>query len=159
MFNKLEKEIETLSRTFLTSQLKCSDLHPPKNHAVGDEAGEFYESKIAGGDGGSGKNHPQKSSKKKKGKTSVSGKAAIAETDPDIQENISSKTKRNKRKGKDMGSVDISEPKSGAKKGSSKEKEGTLNIPSEEWVLQHILSLFPDLEGLGGLYTLLINYR
>lgn len=157
MFDKLEKELETLNHTFLTIQLKSSDLRQPKDHAAGDKADEFYESKSAGGDSGSGKNHLQKSSKKKRGKATISGKAATAETDPDIQENISSKTKRNRRKGKDTGSADNSEPKSGAKKGSSKEKEGTINIPSEEWVLQHILSLFPDLEGLGGLYTRLIK--
>lgn len=46
-----------------------------------------------------------------------------------------------------MSSNQVSDAKAGAKKDSA--KEDNLNVPSEEWVMQKILSVVPDFEEQG----------
>ncbi|CAN1847068.1 E3 UFM1-protein ligase 1 homolog [Linum perenne] len=80
--------------------------------------------------------------KKKKGKSSgLKAEESITEDDY-----IPTKGKKNQRKGKGAASGQASDTKTGAKKDSVKVQEGNDVYPSEEWIIEKILSLIPDLE-------------
>ncbi|KDP44170.1 hypothetical protein JCGZ_05637 [Jatropha curcas] len=83
--------------------------------------------------------------KKKKGKTT--GKKT-AESIPDDEDYIPAKSKKNQRKGKDASSTQVSDTKTGAKK-EARMQEDNLNVPSEKWVMQKILTMVPDFEEQG----------
>ncbi|CAN1847070.1 E3 UFM1-protein ligase 1 homolog [Linum perenne] len=83
--------------------------------------------------------------KKKKGKSSgLKAEESITEDDY-----IPTKGKKNQRKGKGAASGQASDTKTGAKKDSVKVQEGNDVYPSEEWIIEKILSLIPDLEEQG----------
>ena len=74
----------------------------------------------------------------------------------DNQEYVPTKSKKNKRKGKDTSSLQVSDSKTGAKKESVRTKEDNLSIPSEEWIMQKIMTLVPDFEEQGMLVLTLV---
>ncbi|CAI0451914.1 unnamed protein product [Linum tenue] len=83
--------------------------------------------------------------KKKKGK-SAGPKAE--ETIPD-DDYVPIKGKKSQRKGKGGASGQVSDSKSAAKKDSAKKQEENIIYPSEEWIIEKILALIPDLEEQG----------
>ncbi|XP_059660679.1 E3 UFM1-protein ligase 1 homolog [Cornus florida] len=138
LFDRMEKEMETLSLSVFSSNKMC-----------GDSSSNLAESNETATESGTNKQASEKGSKKKKGKSSVNTKSGTAETSPDNQEPIPTKSKKNQRKGKDASSSQVVDSKSGAKKESIKMKEDTLSIPSEEWLIQKITMLVPDFEEQG----------
>ncbi|XP_065866295.1 E3 UFM1-protein ligase 1 homolog [Euphorbia lathyris] len=84
--------------------------------------------------------------KKKKGKSAAT---KTVESIPDDEDYVPTKSKKNQRKGKGAASLQASDAKAGAKKDSARMQEDNLNVPSEEWVMQKILSLVPDFEEQG----------
>lgn len=137
MFDQMEKELDTLSYTSHAGQRLSNDLtNEPK---VGLSSVQYSESEEIGDNLGSSNSVSGKGSKKKRGR----------QTGPDNLENLPTKVKKNQRKNKDASALNASDAKSGVKKGSDKVKEDNLNIISEEWIVQRILTLAPDLGELG----------
>lgn len=135
----MEKELETLSYNLSAGQVL-----------------EYHQSSVlseADVDDVAGKHIPEKASKKKKGKPTGSAKTVMNESDPASQENITARSKKNQRKSKEAAPVAASVAKTGSIRAAGKVEENQ-NIPSEEWVMQRIMSLAPDLEEIGGLFLL-----
>lgn len=95
----------------------------------------------------------EKGSKKKKGKSTGNTKVEIAESALDYQESAPSKSKKSQKKGKVASSSQVSDSKSGPRKDTGRMKEESLNVISEEWLIQKILSLVPDFEEQGEFIT------
>ncbi|XLS61755.1 hypothetical protein HN51_015983 [Arachis hypogaea] len=74
--------------------------------------------------------------------------ANLSESDPDNQEQASTKSKKTQRKSKDTSSQ-TSDSKSGSRKELVKMKDDNLSSPSEEWIVQKITTLFPEFEEQG----------
>ncbi|KAJ6804953.1 E3 UFM1-protein ligase 1-like protein [Iris pallida] len=146
MFDRVEKDMDTLSLSSLASQGQPIDLCSAHESKGRPAAASFSEMKEISDEGGSRKFVSEKSSKKKRGKSAKSGPT---EDDTDNYESLPTKVKKNQRKSKDTNSLDASDMKSGSKKGLDKTKEDSLNIISEEWIAQRILALAPDLGDLG----------
>ncbi|CAA7389558.1 unnamed protein product [Spirodela intermedia] len=134
LFEKMEKELETLSYNLSAGQML-----------------EYHQSSVSSEvdvDDAAGKHIPEKGSKKKKGKLTGSAKTVMSESDPSSQENISTRSKKNQRKSKEAAPVAASVAKTGNTRVVGKVEESQ-NIPSEEWVMQRIMTLAPDLEEIG----------
>lgn len=145
MFDRIEKEMETFSSKF-SGQGPKDELH-----LVGEAKDDMTELIETGNATGANKHHVEKGSKKKKGKSTGNTKTGAAESGPDNQENVPTRAKKNQRKSKDTGSVQVSDAKSSARKDLDRTKEENLNVPSEDWIMQKILILVSDFEGQGGL--------
>jgi len=146
----MEKEMGSLSYSSLAEGM-YTDARSASEPKSGLCSGNNSELKETGDDEGSSKYVSEKGSKKKRGKATGSAKMAAPENNPDNQDNLPSKSKKNQRKAKDTSSLHASDTKSGTRKGSDKVKEDNLNVPSEEWITQRILALALDLGELGGL--------
>ncbi|XP_010253371.1 PREDICTED: E3 UFM1-protein ligase 1 homolog [Nelumbo nucifera] len=144
VFDRMEKEIEAFNYSRPGQGLN-EDLNLVSKAKVGHDSGQFSELNETGNEG-SNKNASEKGSKKKKGKPTGNTRIGTAESSPDNQENLSTKAKKNQRKNKESSSSQVQEAKLSAKKDLDKMKEDNL-IPSEEWIVQRILMLCPDLEG------------
>ncbi|KAK2974059.1 hypothetical protein RJ640_015391 [Escallonia rubra] len=143
LFDRLEKEMETLPLSVL-------DLHPAKAVKFGNESsGDLAESTETGSESGFSKQVLEKGSKKKKGKSLGNTKTVAAESLPDNQESVSTKSKKNQRKGKATSSSQISDSKSDSRKDVEKMKEDDLTEFSKERLIQKILTLVPDFEDQG----------
>ncbi|XP_068637633.1 E3 UFM1-protein ligase 1 homolog [Aristolochia californica] len=92
----------------------------------------------------------EKGSKRKKGKSGGSYKAAPTEDSSVIQENLSTKSKKNLKKQKEASSLQVSDARSAGKKETDKVKDEGTSLITEDWIIQKMLALFPDFEGLGG---------
>ncbi|XP_038988992.1 E3 UFM1-protein ligase 1 homolog isoform X2 [Phoenix dactylifera] len=149
MFHQMEKELDTLSYTSPAGRGLSNDLRSANEPKVGLSSRQYSESEEIGDNLGSSKSVSEKGSKKKRGRHSGPAKAGTFENELDNQESLPTKVKKNQRKHKDASSLDTSGAKSGIKKGSDKVKEDNLNIISEEWIVQRILTLAPDLGELG----------
>lgn len=90
----------------------------------------------------------EKKSKRKKGKSTGNTQSTASESAVDDQE-PSTKSKKTQRKAKATSSVQVAETKAGGKKESVKTKENDINYPTEEWVMEKIKTLIPDLEEHG----------
>lgn len=141
VYDCLEKETETFSGSVLSD-----DLHETRG---GHESSRLAESNEVTSEIGSNKQAVDKGSMKKRGKSSGSMVASASESGLDNQENFSTKSKKNQRKGKDNSSLQASDSKGAVKKESVKAKEENLNIPSEEWLMQKLKMLVPDFEEQG----------
>ncbi|KAK2999952.1 hypothetical protein RJ639_023147 [Escallonia herrerae] len=140
LFDRLEKEMETLT-------LSVPDLHPAKDVKFGNESSsDLAESTETGSESGFSKQVLEKGSKKKKGKSLGNTKMVAAESLPDNQESVSTKSKKNQRKGKATSSSQISDSKSGSRKDVEKIKEDDFTEFSKERLIQKILTLVPDFE-------------
>lgn len=85
--------------------------------------------------------------RKKKGKSAA---AKTVESIPDDEDYVPTKSKKNQRKGKGASSLQASDTKAGAKKDTARMQENdNLNVPTEEWIMQKILTLNPDFEEQG----------
>ncbi|MQM06836.1 hypothetical protein Taro_039665, partial [Colocasia esculenta] len=134
LFDKMEKELETLGYSGPAIQVLNSSQQSVSNEAGDDDVAD--------------KNISEKGSKRKKGKSTGSAKAVTTENDPASQEIFPTRSKKNQRRNKEIASTDVSGVKMGNRKAVEKLEENQ-NIPSEEWVLLKIMTLAPDLEEIG----------
>lgn len=142
----MEKEIETFSGSDSSGTVLPDDSHETK---VGHVSSRFTESNEIVSEIGSSKQPVDNGSKKKRGKSSGSMAVSATESGLDNQENFPTKSKKNQRKGKDNSSSQVSNSKAAVKKEPVKMKEDNLKIPSEEWVMQKLSMLVPELEEQG----------
>lgn len=147
----MEKEIETFSGSESSGIMLSDDFHETK---VGH--GRFAESNEIVSETGSSKQSVDKGSKKKKGKSSGSMAASATESGLDNQENFPMKSKKNQRKGKDNSSLQVLDSKASVKREPVKTKEHNLKIPSEEWIMQKLTLLVPELADQGLLVLILV---
>ncbi|XP_009598257.1 E3 UFM1-protein ligase 1 homolog isoform X1 [Nicotiana tomentosiformis] len=141
LFDRIEKEMETLSIPGLAGAGPVDEFRVAKDAKVGYDSSEVNETSS---DAGMSKQASEKGSKKKKGKSSGNSKMAQAETGADNQESVPSKSKKGQKKGKVSSGSQAADSKSGARK-----DEDSLGAISEEWVIQKITSLNPDFEEQG----------
>ncbi|KAJ0979416.1 hypothetical protein J5N97_014890 [Dioscorea zingiberensis] len=149
MFDRMEKEMDALIYKNPYAQGPSSELSTASESKF-SSPGQHSDQKEVGDDASS-RQVVEKGSKKKRGRNAGSMKPGVSEDDPDIQENFAGKTKKNLRKSKGTGSSDVPDTKASVKKGLDKGKDDSLNIPSEEWIMERILAISPDLEDMGGL--------
>lgn len=143
------KELETLAVSRSLGTAKSGDLQKASEVNVGYDSSRLSESNETASDGGSNK-HADKGTKKKRGKAAGNALANQSESAPDNQEQISTKSKKSQRRGKDTSSQ-TSDSKPGSRKESHKMKEDDLSSPSEEWIMKKITALIPDFEEQGRL--------
>lgn len=140
--------MDTLTYTNI-SQGQSNSTRSVSSMKAGAKSGQSTESKDIGDVEGSKQNIMGKGQKKKKGKLTGSGKAGASGDNFQSQENLPGKVKKSQRKNKDT--LDASDAKFVAKKGSGKLEEDNLYVPSEDWIKQKILLLTPELGELEGL--------
>lgn len=145
--------METFNLSGSSMGMVFEDLHSVKEVKTAHDSSRFTELNEPGNESGSNKQSVEKGSKKKKGKATGNAKTNIAESGPDNQEYVPTKSKKNQRKGKDTSSLRVSDSNTGAKKESDKSKEDNFSIP-EEWVMQKITKIVPDFEEQGLLSNL-----
>ncbi|CAM8879117.1 unnamed protein product [Rhodiola kirilowii] len=138
LFTRLEKEMETIS----FSGSAVDDHTLVKEAKGGHDPGRSTMMENANENGNKLGN--EKVSKKKKGKSAANAKNSAAEVSLDNQDSVSTKSKRNQKKGKESQAL---ESKGGPKSLVDKAKEQ--NIPSEEWVMEKIMKMVPDFEEQG----------
>eukprot|EP00258_Populus_trichocarpa_P028765 XP_024444784.1 E3 UFM1-protein ligase 1 homolog isoform X1 [Populus trichocarpa] len=126
VYGRMEKELEVFRLSGSSGDILSDDFHL------------VMEAKIRTDSGRSGEVNEKK---KKKGKSS----GARTEILLDDEEIIPLKSKKNQRKGKEASLV-LSDTKKGAKKDLARTQEDDLNIPSDDWIMQKILTLVPDFE-------------
>ncbi|XP_057449095.1 E3 UFM1-protein ligase 1 homolog isoform X2 [Lotus japonicus] len=144
--DRMVKKLETLGILGSSGTAIPGDSQSANEAKVGFDSSRLNESNEMVSDGGASR-HADKGSKKKKGK--ASGNAANqSESGPDNQEQTSTKSKKSQRRGKDTSSqMSVSKPSS--RKESLQMKEDNHSSPSEEWIMQKIATLIPDLEEQG----------
>ncbi|XP_058199638.1 E3 UFM1-protein ligase 1 homolog [Rhododendron vialii] len=147
LFDRMEKETEICNISGFSGIVR-DDLHAAEEAKTGKETSStLAESNEIVNVSSTNKQGFEKGSKKRKGKSA--GKTGPAETGPDTQEpTIPSKSKKNQRKGKDTAAFQVSDAKSGVKKESDRTKEDNLFV-SEEWLIEKIMSLFPEFDEQG----------
>lgn len=147
IYDQIEKESEAFSLSRSSSVPQSGDSDFTKEAKVGHDSGRF-ESVERSNETGNSKLATEKGSRKKKGKASGS-KAAVPETGSDNQDYVSTKSKKNQKKGRDSSSSQVADSKAATKKDSFKMQEDNSNVPSEDWVMQKIMSMVPDFAELG----------
>ncbi|KAG6607225.1 E3 UFM1-protein ligase 1-like protein, partial [Cucurbita argyrosperma subsp. sororia] len=146
LYARMEKEMETINvpgssiGTFSGDSLSSCKFQT--------DPSMFSESIGTGNNSGRTGENMEKKSKKKKGKSTGNTQSTAAESALDDQE-PSTKSKKNQRKAKASSSVQVAETKAGGKKESVKTKENDIYYPTEEWVIEKIKTLIPDLEEHG----------
>ena len=141
------KEMETLGVSGSSGALVSGDSQVVNEAKAGHDSSRLNESTEMGTDV-SANRHGDKGSKKKKGKASGNAAVTASDSGPDNQEQTSTKSKKSHRRGKDTSTSQISDSKSGSRKDSLKMKED-LSRPSEEWIMDKIITLFPEFEEQG----------
>ena len=131
----MEKELESLSYNVSAGQM----IEHSQSALTKADSDEFPDKNIL-----------TKASRKKKGKPSASFKVGMNNDEPSSQENISTKSKKNQRKSKEIATVSVSSSKMVNNRITLKSEE-IQNIPSATWVIQQLRKLAPDLEEIGGL--------
>ncbi|KAM5583840.1 hypothetical protein ABKV19_003626 [Rosa sericea] len=144
VYDRLEKEMETFIVSSTSGTMVSDDLQETK---VGHETSRFTESNETVSDSSSNKQTMEKGSKKKKGRAAGNMGAGAAEGDPENQDSVPTKSKKNQRKGKNSSSAQVADSKASAK--LVKSKEENLNIPSEDWMMNKIATLVPEFEEQG----------
>ncbi|XP_011005027.1 PREDICTED: E3 UFM1-protein ligase 1 homolog isoform X2 [Populus euphratica] len=129
VYDRMEKELDVFRLSGSSGVILSDDFHL------------VMEAKIRTDSSRSGEVNEKK---KKKGKSS----GARTEILLDDEEIIPLKSKKNQRKGKEASLV-LSDTKKGAKKDLARTQEDDLNIPSDDWIMQKILTLIPDFEEQG----------
>ncbi|KAK7257759.1 hypothetical protein RIF29_31973 [Crotalaria pallida] len=141
------KELETLGVSGSSGTTLPGDVYAASETKVGHHSSRLNEYNEVASDGGANR-HVDKGSKKKKGKATGNVAANLSDSGPDNQDQTSTKSKRNQRRGKDTSSQ-TTDSKPGSRKESLKVKEDNLSNPSEEWIIQKIKTLVPDFEEQG----------
>ncbi|KAG6583453.1 E3 UFM1-protein ligase 1-like protein, partial [Cucurbita argyrosperma subsp. sororia] len=146
LYDRMEKEMETMNVPgSSTANFSGDSLSISK---VGNDPSMSAESIEPGNNSGKIGEIMEKKSKKKKGKSTGNTQTVAAEGVLDDQES-STKSKKNQRKAKATTSVQVAETKAGGKKESVKTKESNINHPTEEWVIEKLKTLIPDLDEHG----------
>ena len=141
--------MESFSVSGSSGVMLSNESHSVNVAKVGHDSSRLSESNDTGSETASGKQAIEKGQKRKKGKSAGNAVSGAAESGSDNQEHVPTKSKKHQRKGKDTSSLLVSDSKIGAKKESAKTKEENLSIPSEEWLMQKIMTLVPDFEEQG----------
>ncbi|KAL5581100.1 hypothetical protein UlMin_013542 [Ulmus minor] len=139
VYDRLEKEMETFSVSGSSGVILSGDLPESKSTESNETVNEVVTNKQA----------TDRGSKKKRGKSSGIKLASASESGMNTQENVTAKSKKSQRKGKDTSSLQVSDSKVALKKESVETKEVNQNVPSEEWVMQKITMLVPEFEEQG----------
>ncbi|PIA52953.1 hypothetical protein AQUCO_01000661v1 [Aquilegia coerulea] len=142
VFEHIDKEMAKTSGQGLNDNLHIVDEAKGRN-----DPDKFVESNEVGLETGGNKSALEKGSKKKRGKPTGNTKTGGAESGTGNNDQEPTKAKKTQRKSKDQ----LSDTKVGAKKDFDKAKVDNLNVYSEELIMEKILILVPDLEGLGGM--------
>lgn len=157
LFDSLEKKSQTFSLSGVSNTGVHDDLHTSSEFKVGhDSSSTPAESNEDVIESVTSKQLLEKGSKKKRGKSMGNTKNVAAESSPDSQEPLPTKSKKNQRKGKATSSQ-VSYSKTGAKKDVDKMKEDSLSIFPEKWLIQSIKALVPEFEEQGA-YCLISFY-
>ncbi|KAG9453833.1 hypothetical protein H6P81_006737 [Aristolochia fimbriata] len=145
VFEKLDKETKALTPT-----RHVFDVSPSVKEAkVGGDNIQFSTNNETV-EGKSGDKVPlEKGLKRKKGKSARSSKAAPTEDSSVKQDNLPTKSKKNTRKQKEASSLQVTDARSTGKKEIERVKDDSASLITEDWIVQKILALFPDFEGLG----------
>ncbi|XVE59187.1 hypothetical protein DITRI_Ditri05aG0025200 [Diplodiscus trichospermus] len=146
VYDRVEKEMETLSHSGSSPVMLSEDSHPVKEAKAGQDLSKSSELLETGSEGGNSKRGSEKGSKKKKGKSSGT-KSVSVEGDFENEDYIPAKSKKNQKKGKGTTSSQVADSRKGAKKESIKTQEDI--VPSEEWLMQKLAILVPDFEEQG----------
>uniref|UniRef100_A0A9I9DLF9 E3 UFM1-protein ligase 1 homolog n=1 Tax=Cucumis melo TaxID=3656 RepID=A0A9I9DLF9_CUCME len=146
LFDRMEKEMETIIVPGSSTGIFSGDSQ--SSSKLGIDPSMSTESIEMGNDSGKTGEIVEKKSKKKKGKSVGNTQSTTAEGALDDQES-STKSKKNQRKTRGTSNVQVAETKTGGKKESVKTKESNINYPTEEWVIEKIKTLIPDLEEHG----------
>ncbi|KAF5189340.1 E3 ufm1-protein ligase 1-like protein [Thalictrum thalictroides] len=141
VFEHTEKEMGKTSGQGLNDSFHVVDEAKSRN-----DPDKFVESNEVGVEAGGKKSALERGSRKKRGKTAGNAKTGGADSGNNEQE-ISTKAKKNQRKSKDQ----VSDTKVAAKKDPDKAKMDNHNDYSEELIMEKILMLVPDFEGLEGM--------
>ncbi|KAK4255002.1 hypothetical protein QN277_008065 [Acacia crassicarpa] len=141
----LVKEMETLGVSGSSGIKMFSDSLVANVGKIGQDLIRSNESNETALDGSAIK-HVDRGSKKKKGKASGNMVANVSDSAAEIPEQTSTKSKRSQRRGKETFSSQLSDSKIGSRKESLKVKEDSLSSPSDEWIMQKIMTLVPDFE-------------
>lgn len=135
--------------------MQASSFHGPSGIMLSDDSQSVYDSraekdstKYSETSEAANERHTEKRSKKKKGRSS-GGKTVVSETTQDNEDYVPAKSKKNQKKGKDSSSLQMSDSKVAGRKDSTKMQEEDVGVPSEEWVIQKLLTLVPDFEEHG----------
>lgn len=129
------KEMETLGVSGSVAVKMFSDSQVVNEAKVGKDSTRSNELEQV-----------DRGSKKKKGKVTGSAAANLSDSAADIPVQASTKSKKSQRRGKDISSSQMSDSKIGSRKESLKTKEENLSSPSDEWIMQKIMTLVPDFE-------------
>lgn len=141
VYDRLEKEMAVANLSG-SGRVNLSDDRSSAKDAKGSELNETSSEST------SVKHAVDKGGRKKKGKSAGNAKSGATESGLDNQDFVPVKSKKNQKKSKDLSSVHSSEVKSSTKK-DAKSQEENQGIPSGEWIVQMITTLFPDFEEQG----------
>ncbi|PPS07665.1 hypothetical protein GOBAR_AA12983 [Gossypium barbadense] len=146
VYDRVEKELETLSHSGSSTIILSDDSHMVKEAKAGKDLSKSSEPVETVTESGNKKRGTEKGSKKKKGKSS-GARTVSAEGDSENEDYIPTKSKKNQKKGKDASSSQVADSRKVVKKDSIKAQEE--NVPSEEWLMQKLEALLPDFEEQG----------
>ncbi|XVF46451.1 hypothetical protein PTKIN_Ptkin03bG0027600 [Pterospermum kingtungense] len=146
VYDRVEKEMETLSHSGSSTIMLSEDSHLVKEAKAGQDINKSSEPFETGSESGNSKRGTEKGSKKKKGKSSGT-KTVSTEGDSENEDYIPTKSRKNQKKGKGVSSSQVADSRKGAKKESSKTQEEI--VPSDEWLMQKLAILVPDFEEQG----------
>nr|XP_043635591.1 E3 UFM1-protein ligase 1 homolog [Erigeron canadensis] len=135
LYERMEKDLDNISLSGHTD-----DPHVTKVAKLGQEANSNLDINDTSSESGSNKQSADRGSRKKKGKTNTNTKNSASDNILDDQDPAPAKSKKNQRKGKGTSSSQGSDPK------SSKIKDETRGMFSEEDLCQKITEIVPDFE-------------
>ncbi|KAK3410048.1 hypothetical protein EUGRSUZ_J02099 [Eucalyptus grandis] len=148
VYDRLEKEMAVANLSG-SGRVNLSDDRSSAKDAKGvHDSGLSSELNETSSESTSIKHAVDKGGRKKKGKSAGNAKSGATESGLDNQDFVPVKSKKNQKKSKDLSSVHSSEVKSSTKK-DAKSQEENQGIPSGEWIVQMITTLFPDFEEQG----------
>ncbi|KAK4785455.1 hypothetical protein SAY86_002144 [Trapa natans] len=147
LYDCLEKELEIFNASGISSLSLSDDVSSASDAKMTHVSSTSIESNQTPSEN-TGKHIVEKGSKKKKSKASGSTKTSTIEDNSDSQDYVPTKSKKNQKKNKDTFSPHVSEVKSGAKE-DLRSQEESINVPSQEWVVQKAMKFFPDWEEQG----------
>ncbi|XP_074302186.1 E3 UFM1-protein ligase 1 homolog isoform X1 [Silene latifolia] len=135
VFSRLEKDMPAVAS--LSTPMLGDGKQLTKESKGGRDSARSSELNEESG----GRTATERGSKKKKGKSSGNSKSSTIEIAQDNEEVISTKSKKNQRKGKDSSASHVSE--------SKRSKENNVDVPSKDWIIDKILALVPEFEEQG----------
>ncbi|KAH9624383.1 hypothetical protein KSS87_011894 [Heliosperma pusillum] len=138
VFSRLEKDMPALAVASLSTPMLGDGKQLTKESKGGRDSAKLSELNEENGGRAAG---TERGSKKKKGKSSGNTKSSTIEIAQDNEEVIPTKSKKNQRKGKDSSASHASE--------SKRSKESNVDFPSEDWIIDKILTLVPEFEEQG----------